>query len=116
MAKGRTRNVGPLRLFEQKVLEEDVAGEVATQDGVEGNAVARIQASLREQDWWNRRGLALTSLEHGKPVIDGSGEGPIETLEVSGVGDVVGIGDRVDAGRDSSLKLGEPLAEARCKR
>lgn len=56
--------------------------------------------------------MALTDLEHGKPVLDGGGESGIETLEVGGVGDVVGVGDRVDAGRDSRFQLGEPLAQA----
>ena len=48
--QGRARNVRPLRLFDEEVTEEGVAGEVATQDGVQGDAVARIEASLREQD------------------------------------------------------------------
>ena len=48
--QGRARNLGPLRLFDEEVAEEGVAGEVATQDGVEGDAVARVEASLREQD------------------------------------------------------------------
>ena len=113
--KGRIRDFGPLRLFDKEVPEEGVAGEVATQDGVEGNAVARIQAGLCEQDRWNGRGLTLTDLEHGKPMIDGGGEGSVKTLEVGGVGDVVGIGDRVDTSRDSRFELGEPLAQAGCK-
>ena len=115
-AKGRARDLGPLRLFDEEVPEEGVAGEVATQDGVEGNAVARVQAGLREQDRWNGRGAALADLEHGEPMIDGGGEGGVEALEVGGVGDLVGIGDRVDASRDSRLDLGQPLAQAGCKR
>src|SRR5207342_1357314 len=86
--KGRTRNFGSFRLFDEEVPEEDAAGEVATQDGVEGNAVARIQTCLCEQDRWNGRGVALTEVEHGNPIIDGGDEGGIKTLEVRRVGDV----------------------------
>ena len=68
--KGRARNLGPLRLFDEEVPEDGVAGEVAAQDGVEGNAVARIQTGLRDQHRWNGRGAALTDLEHREPVID----------------------------------------------
>ena len=46
-------------------------------------------------------------------MIDGGGEGGVEPLEVSGVGDLVGIGDRVDAGRDRRLNLGQALAQTR---
>ena len=114
--QGRARDFGTLRLFDEEVPEEGVAGEVATQDGVEGNAVARIQTSLCEQNRRNGRGAALAHLEHGKPVLDGGGEGGVEALEVGGVGDVVGIGDRVDAGRDRGLDLGQALTEARGNR
>jgi hypothetical protein len=104
------RNFGPLRLFGEEVPEEGVASEVATQDGVEGNAVARIQTGLGEQNQWNGRSVALTSLEHGEPMIDGGSEGSIETSEVGRVNDVAGIGDRVDAGRNSRLNLRQTLA------
>ena len=57
--KDRVRNFGPLRLFDEEVPEEGVAGEVATQDGVEGDAVARVQAGLCEQGRRNGRGAAL---------------------------------------------------------
>ena len=112
-AQGRARNVRPLRLFDEEVTEEGVAGEVATQDGVEGDAVARIEASLREQDRRHGRALALTDLEHREPMIDGGGERGVEALEVGGVGDLVGIGDRVDAGRDRRLNLGQALTQTR---
>ena len=110
--QGRVRHLGPLRLFDEEVPEEGVAGEVAAQDGVEGNAVARIQTGLRDQDRWNGRGAALADLEHGEPIVDGGGEGGLQTLDVGGVGDVVGIGDRVDARRDRRFKLGQPLAQS----
>jgi hypothetical protein len=45
-------------------------------------------------------------------VVDGGGESGIETLEVGGVGDLAGIGDRLDAGRDDRFELRQPLAEA----
>jgi hypothetical protein len=41
--KGRVRNLLPLRLFDQEVAEERVAGEVAPEDGVEQDAVSRLQ-------------------------------------------------------------------------
>jgi hypothetical protein len=90
-AKDRTRNVGPLRLFDEEVPKEGVAGEVATQDGVEGNAVARIQTSLREQDGRNGRWVALTRFEDGKTMIDSGSEGSIEALQVCRVGDIVRV-------------------------
>jgi hypothetical protein len=49
-------------------------------------------------------------------MVDGGGKGTFKTLEISGIGDVVGIGDRVDASRDSGLNLGQTFAEAGCKR
>jgi hypothetical protein len=59
--KRRIRNFGPLRLFDDEVAEEGVPGEVATQDGVERDAVAGVQAGLSEQGRWNGRGVALTA-------------------------------------------------------
>src|SRR5258706_8285806 len=110
------RNFGPLRLFDEEVPEEGAAGEVATQDGVEGDAVAHIQPGLCEQGRWKVRDVALTGLEHIEPMVDRGREGNIEPLEISGVGDLVGIGDRVNASRDCRPNLRQTLAETRCER
>ena len=48
-------------------------------------------------------------------MVDGGHQSGIEALEIGGVGDVAGVGDRVDASRDGRLELGEPLAEAERK-
>jgi hypothetical protein len=49
-------------------------------------------------------------------MLDGGDDGSFEILEIGGVGDIVGVGDRVDAGGDGLLKFREPLAKVRCKR
>ena len=45
-------------------------------------------------------------------MLDRRDEGGVEALEIGGVGDLAGIGDRVDAGGDRRFELGQPLAKA----
>ena len=45
-------------------------------------------------------------------MLDRRDEGGVEALEIGGVGDLAGIGDRVDAGGDRRFELGQPLAQA----
>jgi hypothetical protein len=115
-AQDRIWNFGPLRLFSEKIPEEGVASDVATQNGVKGNSIACIQTSLCEQDRWNGGRMVLIYFEHGKPMIDRGDESGIKALKVNRIGDIARIGDRVDARRDRRPNLGQTFAEARCKR
>ena len=44
-------------------------------------------------------------------MLDRRDEGGVEALEIGGVGDLAGIGDRVDAGGNRRFELGQPLAQ-----
>ena len=105
-----------LRLFDEDVAEEGVAGEIATQHGVEGDAGASGQAGLREQCRWDAGGASLAVLDYGDGVLEGRGKGTVQAVQVGGIGDLAGVRDRVGAGGDGRFKLREPPAQAGCKR
>jgi hypothetical protein len=58
--QGGAGDIGALRLFDEEVAEQRVAGKVAPQNGVERNADARGQAGLREQGRRDAGSVALT--------------------------------------------------------
>jgi hypothetical protein len=93
-----------------------MAGEVAPQDGVERDAVASVEPGLRQQDRRHLWREPLPALEHHQPVLDRGSQGSVERFEVSGVGHLTRIGDRVDPDHHRPLQLRQPLANARCKR
>jgi hypothetical protein len=87
------RELNTLRLFNQEVTEERIAGEIATHNRVEGDAGTSGKASLGKQGRWNAGGATLAKLDNYKRVVEGHGEGTVEAVQVGRVGDLVRVRD-----------------------
>ena len=89
--------------LEEEVAEDRVSGEVAAQDGVQADAVTGREPGLDRQGRRDRRRSPLLAPDRVEGVIEGRDEGGAQAVGVGGVGNVRGVGDRLDADGSGAL-------------
>ncbi len=100
------------RLVHDELPQQPVAGGVASQHGVEANAVAGCPPRLRDRHRGNRLRPSLALLDRPQGVFQSLGHRGAQPGFVLGVEGFLGFGQSTNAGEDRFFDLGRSLAQA----
>jgi hypothetical protein len=107
----RGRRQALFGLLDHEVAEQDVTGQVATQDGVQADPRGGGEAGLGEQGGRDRRGGPLAALDAGDAVLDPGRNRGTQALGVLGPAHLGGRREGEHAGQGRRFDLGAALAQ-----